>query len=126
MICSPIHSILVLACEICGLLIELSAGFVFGDPHVTTVSGRRYTFNGLGEYWLLQTQAGVNASLSVQCRTELASAQGSDSATRATVFTAFAFRGIATMPVIQVWCLSRIASNKLVESRSICSLYYFA
>ena len=91
---------------------ELSAGFVFGDPHVTTVSGRRYTSNGLGEYWLLQTQAGVNASLSVQCRTELTSAQGSGSATRATVFTEFAFRGIASMPVIQVRRFRRLASNK--------------
>ena len=98
-----LYSILVLAAyEICGLLIELSAGFVFGDPHVTTVSGRRYTFNGLGEYWLLQTQEGVNASLSVQCRTELTSAQGSNSSTRATVFTAFAFGGVSTMPVIEV------------------------
>ena len=26
-----------------------------GDPHITTIDGKSYTFNGLGEYWLIHT-----------------------------------------------------------------------
>ncbi|CAH1789109.1 unnamed protein product, partial [Owenia fusiformis] len=27
----------------------------WGDPHVRTLDGKQYTFNGLGEYWLIRT-----------------------------------------------------------------------
>jgi len=33
---------------------EWSWGFTNGDPHFTTGDGATYTFNGLGDYWLLQ------------------------------------------------------------------------
>jgi hypothetical protein len=41
--------------------------FMSGDPHLTTLDGREYTFNGLGEYWLVQDLEG---SAAVQARFE--------------------------------------------------------
>ena len=53
----------------------------WGDPHITTTDGRRYTFNGLGEYVLLRTNV---SDFALQGRTMLA--DGSN----ATIFTGFA------------------------------------
>ena len=61
----------------------------WGDPHITTIDGRRYTFNGLGEYVLLRTNSG---DLEFQGRTKLA---GDD--TNATIFSAFALRNNGTV-----------------------------
>ena len=62
-------------------------GWFFGDPHIRTVDGLDYTFNGLGEYWLLKSNV-VNG-FSVQGRTGKAwDKEGND--VGATVFTAFA------------------------------------
>ena len=58
--------------------------WMFGDPHIVTLDGQRYTFNGLGEFTLLET---TDSSLTVQGRME----QATDSvgeAVNATVFTA--------------------------------------
>ena len=55
----------------------------WGDPHITTIDGRRYTFNGLGEYVLLRT---TSSNFELQGRTALA--PNSD----ATIFSAFALR----------------------------------
>ena len=62
-------------------------GWFFGDPHIRTVDGLDYTFNGLGEYWLLKSN--VVDGFSVQGRTGKAwDKEGND--VGATVFTAFA------------------------------------
>ncbi|KAK1159962.1 sushi domain-containing protein 2-like isoform X1 [Acipenser oxyrinchus oxyrinchus] len=42
-------------------------GVVFGDPHFITLDGSTYTFNGKGEYYLLNT---TYKALTVQVRTE--------------------------------------------------------
>jgi len=55
----------------------------WGDPHITTLDGRTYTFNGLGEYVLLRTNI---RNFEFQGRTALA--PNSD----ATIFSAFAIR----------------------------------
>ena len=63
-----------------------------GDPHITTIDGRTYTFNGLGEYVLLRENA---SSFEFQARTELAPNSN------ATVFSAFAIKeGEDTVEVI--------------------------
>lgn len=56
-----------------------------GDPHVTTLDERDYTFNGLGEYTLITTD---DQSIVIQGRTELTPGTGN---TGATQFSAFAF-----------------------------------
>ncbi len=62
-------------------------GWFWGDPHITTLDGLQYTFNGLGEYWLLKTNRN-DVNFTLQGRTGPAQAEGSDN--RATVFLAFA------------------------------------
>ncbi|CAH1789481.1 unnamed protein product, partial [Owenia fusiformis] len=58
----------------------------WGDPHVRTLDGKTYTFNGLGEYWLIKT---TDDYFTLQGRTSRA-LTSNGTATRATVFTAFA------------------------------------
>ena len=60
----------------------------FGDPHISTLDGKRYTFNGLGEYTLLDIQT-VNASFLLQGRTERVT-NSKGNLTDATIFSAFA------------------------------------
>ncbi|KAK7495536.1 hypothetical protein BaRGS_00013234, partial [Batillaria attramentaria] len=57
--------------------------WMFGDPHIETLDGRQYTFNGLGEYTLV-----TFANFTLQGRTALAKTN-SGTPTNATVFTAF-------------------------------------
>ena len=57
-----------------------------GDPHIRTLDGKQYTFNGLGEYTLATVR---NDYFVVQARTSQAIINGTQSA-KATVFTAFA------------------------------------
>lgn len=58
----------------------------WGDPHITTLDDEVYTFNGLGEYTLLQlTPASGNGDFTLQGRTELVVNS------TATQFSAFAF-----------------------------------
>ena len=42
------------------------SAFMRGDPHITTIDGKSYTFNGLGEYWLISTSNPVTAGAQVQ------------------------------------------------------------
>jgi hypothetical protein len=64
------------------------AGFMFGDPHFYTLDGLQYTFNGLGEYWL------VNSTfLQVQARTDLAWKDSNGTVSNATVFSAVSAQG---------------------------------
>ena len=81
--------------EILYLLLPLATGF--GDPHMVTLDGTPFTFNGYGEYFILKV-SGVDFAL--QGRMEpLVSDDGSQS--RATVYTAFAAkeRGSDTVQV---------------------------
>ena len=79
----------------------ISASFVFiawfwGDPHIRTLDGQTYTFNGIGEYVMLRSMSG---ELEIQARTVLATQN-----TTATVFSAIAVTGNASRnQIIQVW-----------------------
>lgn len=42
----------------------------FGDPHLKTLDGKGYTFNGWGEFTLLRANSSSTSSLSVQIRAE--------------------------------------------------------
>jgi fibulin 1/2 len=58
-------------------------GWSFGDPHLQTLDGKSYTFNGHGEYLLMKAH---DESFVLQGRTE----QVGENALLGTVFTAFA------------------------------------
>ena len=55
----------------------------WGDPHLVTIDGRRFTFNGLGEYLLITTNV---SDFEFQGRTTLAANSN------ATMFSDFALR----------------------------------
>ena len=59
----------------------LNSGWFWGDPHIKTLDGGNYTFNGLGEYVMIDAQ---NGTFQLQART--GHAQGNS--TNATIFTA--------------------------------------
>ena len=63
-----------------------SIAWFAGDPHIRTLDGKQYTFNGLGEYTLANVR---NGYFVVQARTSQAIINGTQSA-KATVFTAVA------------------------------------
>ena len=80
----------------------ISSAYVFitawgwGDPHITTLDDKVYTFNGLGEYTLLQlTAASGNGTFTLQGRTELVINS------TATQFSAFAF-GSPSTDIVEV------------------------
>ena len=64
-------------------------GWWFGDPHIVTLDGHKYTFNGKGDYILLDTN---DNSFTLHGRMEEASTVDGSAATGGTVFTALAAR----------------------------------
>ncbi|XP_059170016.1 mucin-4-like [Physella acuta] len=79
---------------ICSIKAEYVSGQALGDPHIVTLDGKKYTFNGRGEYFLIKTDDFV-----LQARTAPANTS-KDVVTNATVFVAFAAKdGNATFQV---------------------------
>lgn len=72
------------------LLIYLA--WFWGDPHLTTLDGRAFTFNGLGEYTLVTAKT-ETLSFVLQGRTELVENSA------ATQFIGFAFGVTEDFPV---------------------------
>jgi hypothetical protein len=70
---------------------------VYGDPHVVTVDGHKYTFNGKGEFTLIETEGNV---FTLQGRMEQAMDLEGASAP-GTVFTAIVAHLVATDTSIQ-------------------------
>ncbi|XP_078669062.1 sushi domain-containing protein 2-like isoform X1 [Branchiostoma floridae x Branchiostoma belcheri] len=72
----------------CSRYVPPKAGAMFGDPHVITLDGKSYTFNGKGEYTLLQAD---DVRLRIQARTaQVSNAQGNP--VQATACTSLAMR----------------------------------
>ena len=66
-----------------------------GDPHINTFDGSLYTFNGYGEFWLLQNT--TTQPLAVQARMEPLNTDEND----ATIFSGFVF-AVGDSPTIQI------------------------
>ncbi|KAK3583696.1 hypothetical protein CHS0354_021446 [Potamilus streckersoni] len=69
----------------CYLQLPSLFGFSWGDPHIVTLDGFNYTFNGWGEYTLVE----IGSTFIIQARTDLAARADGDP-TNATIFSAFA------------------------------------
>ncbi|XP_052721310.1 uncharacterized protein LOC128192563 [Crassostrea angulata] len=63
-----------------------SAAWFFGDPHITTLDGHQYTFNGYGEYTMMRINKETDFEL--QARTDLATNENGTTI-NATIFSAF-------------------------------------
>ncbi|KAJ8307329.1 hypothetical protein KUTeg_015413 [Tegillarca granosa] len=62
----------------------------YGDPHIESLDGKQYTFNGIGEYVVMKI-VNENVTFELQARTErILKENGTYS--NATVFTAFAMK----------------------------------
>ena len=66
----------------------MRTAWAWGDPHITTLDGRTYTFNGWGEYVLLEHLTNSTIGFTLQGRTSPVNESISNSATQ---FSAFAF-----------------------------------
>ncbi|XP_040858501.1 mucin-4-like [Ochotona curzoniae] len=75
-------------------------GWMFGDPHITTLDGANYTFNGLGDFLLLRAWDG-NSSFELQGRT------AQTGSVPATNFIAFAaqYNSSSLAPITVQWFL---------------------
>ncbi|XP_072172525.1 uncharacterized protein [Diadema setosum] len=62
--------------------------FTWGDPHISTLDGNRYTFNGLGEYTMISFPDEVNFTL--QARTAKALDADNNEVDTGTVYVGFA------------------------------------
>lgn len=87
--CCVIHAV---------LLSHMYAAWGRGDPHITTLDGRQYSFNGWGEYIMILLN---ESDFMVQCRTQLVINS------TATQFSGFAFG---------------LQNNSIVQVRAICTV----
>ena len=116
-------------CVICAPFLRivyfLYIAFAFGDPHVVTLDGHQYTFNGKGEYTYLET---IDGSFVSQCRLEQA-VDASGLLTQATVFTAIVAK-TNTSDVVQMEVVNgneiEICVNGVVLDFSITTSQWYA
>ena len=95
-------------------LLTIPVAWMIGDPHIVTLDGLPYTFNGLGEYVLLKTQ---HDEFMLQGRTVQAKDDYGNTI-EATSFTAFAAKDYDSDSVqIQVnWARDGVFSMFMVFS----------
>nr|XP_022333526.1 mucin-like protein [Crassostrea virginica] len=77
--------------DTCDIYQPLTSGSSFGDPHITTLDGLTYTFNGLGEYVMLTMIEPTSNTTLLDIQTRTAQAiNANGTLINATVFQAFA------------------------------------
>lgn len=69
----------------------------FGDPHISTLDGLTYTFNGLGEFVMFQSE-----EAELQARTYRVIDTKTNQPSFATSFSAFVLREIGTITGFQI------------------------
>ena len=72
------------------LICYIYSGIAYGDPHLNTIDGFQYTFNGLGEYWLMRTEGN---RFSLQGRA-MQAVNINGTLTNATVFSSFVAKSV--------------------------------
>lgn len=82
----------------------------YGDPHIVTLDGMEYTFNGFGEYHILKV---ADLEFELQGRMQPLIDENGETA-RATIYTAFAMRENSS-DVVQVYITGRNEAQVLVN-----------
>ena len=68
------------------------SAFTFGDPHIRTLDGHTYTFNGIGDYVLFSVKNSTKFIIHSRMSKARVSQNASLSESKATVFSAFAMK----------------------------------
>ncbi|XP_072000223.1 uncharacterized protein [Engystomops pustulosus] len=90
---------------------SLFPGWMYGDPHITTLDGLNYTFNGLGDFILLNA-SDSDSSLVLQGRTV------QTGTAMATNFQAFAVQYISNSTNVKVeWYISNNIINTYINGQ---------
>ncbi|PAA81659.1 hypothetical protein BOX15_Mlig018549g2 [Macrostomum lignano] len=90
---------------------EPAWGFNRGDPHISTIDGITYSFNGLCEYYMIRNSSQSAPMLELQARTGLAKSLNPNVTASATVFIGFALKAGSNNCSISV--LLNTSSNDL-------------
>ncbi|KAI0210407.1 Mucin-like protein [Lamellibrachia satsuma] len=97
----------------------LFIGWFYGDPHIRTLDGFEYTFNGLGEYTLIET---THSNFTLQGRTAKArDANGTQM--DATVFSAFTAKDVDSDTVHVEMTAARDGLAVFVENENVTSWF---
>ncbi|KAK3703614.1 hypothetical protein QZH41_019153, partial [Actinostola sp. cb2023] len=88
-------------------------GWFFGDPHITTLDGIKYSFNGLGDYIVLQTLDRTNL-IHGRTKRPLSKFGG---LSKATVFSGFALRS-SKNTTVQVLFSDVMAGNLSITTKN--------
>ncbi|XP_061188967.1 mucin-like protein [Saccostrea echinata] len=95
----------------CLRLIPVRTAWFFGDPHINTLDGGKYTFNGYGEYTMMKIDHN-GTKFDLQARTDLAT-NANGTTINATIFSAFVAKD-QTGSIVQVE-MSRNKKNMYVR-----------
>ena len=77
-------------------------GWSGGDPHIQTLDGKTYTFNGIGDYQLLGLLNSNEFVIHSRMSQAYISPNSSKSASRATVFSGFALK-TDSGPLVEIY-----------------------
>jgi hypothetical protein len=95
-------------------LAKCFSAWFWGDPHINTLDGGQYTFNGYGEYTMMKINFN-GTTFNLQARTELAT-RPNGTTINATIFSAFVAKD-HTNSTVQVE-LSRNKDSKISFTNS--------
>lgn len=76
-------------------------GFFWGDPHIQTLDKKDYTFNGWGEYTMLELLSEETTAFVLQARTGRVK-DSNGNFTNATIFTGFAAKDYVNTAIVQI------------------------
>ncbi|XP_064612337.1 uncharacterized protein LOC135476257 [Liolophura sinensis] len=85
----------------CFRFVPFRLSFFWGDPHIQTLDKKDYTFNGWGEYTMLELLSGETTAFVLQARTGRVK-DGNGNFTNATIFTGFAVKDYVNTANVQI------------------------
>ncbi|KAK3578360.1 hypothetical protein CHS0354_039073 [Potamilus streckersoni] len=106
----------------CYTTFPLQFGNLWGDPHIQTLDGRTYTFNGYGEYTLLNLDSD-NTSFIIQARTSRAE-KADGKVSDASIFSAFSAKDDRGAQVQVELNSSKTDFREVMKDQHLCRVLY--